>query len=362
MYVDRIFLKNIRNLENINLKLENNINIFYGNNAQGKTNLLESIYFCAMGRSQRNCFDKELIKFDTEDGIIQTFIKNESFVDKISIYLRKNFRKGITINGIPIKKLGELFGILLVVIFSPEDLQLVKSGPSERRKFIDVELCQLNSIYYYNLQQYYKILKQRNNLLKKIQKDSNLKNTIFIWDEQLLEYGCKIMDIRFSFIEKLNTISKEIHSNLTNNLENLDLIYKPNVSKDKFLEKLKKNLDKDIIYGNTSNGIQKDDILIFINNKDVKNYGSQGQQRTVCLSMKLAEIKLIEEQKREKPVLLLDDVLSELDLNRQTFLLNYIQNIQTILTCTGEEDILDRIYSKMNTSIFNVNAGKVQKN
>lgn len=359
MYVSKLSLKNYRNLEQINLELNNGVNIFYGNNAQGKTNLLESIYICSTGRSHRTHIDKELINFNEEEAHIQAYCVEENILDKIDIHLKKNLKKGIALNNIPIRKIGELFGKLNAVIFSPEDLKLIKSGPSERRKFIDMELCQINNVYYYNLQQYYKVLKQRNNLLKKIQKDSSLKETLFVWDNQIVEFGIKIIKSRMSFIYKINEISHNIHLNITNNKEKLKIEYKPSVIQEDFLDKLKKNLEKDVFYGSTSYGPHKDDLNFYINDVNVRDFGSQGQQRTASLSTKLAEIELIRQEKNREPILLLDDVLSELDKTRQKFLINFIKDIQVIITCTGVEDFIKNF--KENYSIYRVENGKISK-
>lgn len=357
MYVKKLSLKNYRNIDFIEINLKNGVNIFYGNNAQGKTNLLESIYICATGRSHRTHIDKELIKFNEMSGHIRAEIEADNITDKIDIHLKRDNKKGIAINNFPINKLGELFGILNVVIFSPEDLNLIKSGPMERRRFIDMELCQINKVYYYNLGQYHKILKQRNSLLKKILNDNSLKDTLFVWDSQLIQFGKKIIEIRQDFINKINKISNKIHYEITGNKENLQIKYKPSVMIDEFEEKLLKSIDKDILYTSTSYGPHKDDILFFINNVNVRDYGSQGQQRTVSLSTKLAEIKFIEEEKNILPVLLLDDVLSELDKSRQKYLISHIKNIQVIITCTGVEDVIKNLDEEC--KIFNVTNGSI---
>ena len=357
MYVKKISLKNYRNIERLELELKNGVNIFYGSNAQGKTNLLESIYIGATGRSHRTHKDKELIKFDKEEAHIRLDIQNDKISDRIDIHLKKDSKKGIAINNIAINKLGELFGYLNVVIFSPEDLSLIKQGPQERRKFIDMELCQINNIYYYNLSQYYKVLKQRNSLLKKILKEPSLKDTLFVWDNQLIEFGIKIIQARELFIKKLNNISKKIHMEITSDKENLEIKYKPNVLVSEFKEKLEKSIDKDILYTTTSYGPHKDDILFFINNINVRDFGSQGQQRTASLSTKLAEINLIEDEKAVLPVLLLDDVLSELDKDRQKFLIKNIKKLQVIITCTGVEDVLKNLDEEYN--IFKVSDGNI---
>lgn len=361
MYVEKLSLKNFRNLDDLTLELDKGINIFTGENAQGKTNLLESIYFCATGRSHRTHLYKELIRFGEQETYIKLFTNNDSFIDSISVHIKKESNKGIAVNNIPVKKLGELFGILLVVIFSPEDLQLIKAGPSERRKFMDIELCQLNPLYYYELGRYYSVLRQRNNFLKEIRKDKTFKDTIFVWDEQLVNHGIKIMNYRQSFIKKINVISNKIHSNITNKRECLNIKYKPNTTENDFLIKLNKNIDRDIMQGSTSVGIHKDDLGIFIDGIDVRTYGSQGQQRTASLSTKFAQIELVYQEKRTYPVILLDDVLSELDETRQKFIFKQIENLQTIITCTGIDDIIRKNSHIVNVNIYNVQNGTIIK-
>lgn len=357
MYIQNISLKNYRNIKALDLNLKNGVNIFYGDNAQGKTNLLESIYISATGRSHRTHRDKELIAFNQSNAHIKVVIKEQTSTHKIDIHIKKETKKGVAINGVPINKLGELLGYLNVVIFSPEDLNLIKLGPIERRKFMDMEICQMDNVYYYNLSQYHKILKQRNKLLKKIQKNLELKDTLFAWDEQLIHFGQKIIKKRSEFISKISQISSEIHKEITGNKENLQIIYKPNAIDTEFATKLKKNIDKDISYAVTSYGPHKDDILFLINDISAHDFGSQGQQRTVSLSTKLAEIRLIKEEKDVLPILLLDDVLSELDKNRQQYLIQNIKNLQVIITCTGIEDVLKNLSEQC--SIFNVIEGQI---
>ncbi len=362
MYIKKIKLKNFRNLKECEISFNKKINIFYGYNAQGKTNLLESIYLSGIGRSFRTNFEKEILAFGEKNCYIHTYVNKNEVTNKISIGLGYDKNKQILLNGIQIKKLGELLGILLIISFTPDDLQLIKAGPSERRHFIDMELCQLSSRYYYELKQYNHVLKQRNILLKKIKFNKSLEDTIFIWNEKLVEHGSKIILYREKFIKQLNKIAFNIHQSLTNNTENLLITYKKNISVDNFLEKLEQNYEKDLQYGTTSCGIHKDDLNFFINDKDVKIFGSQGQQRTVSLSTKLAEIKLIEQEKKQMPVLLLDDVLSELDKNRQKYLLESIKNMQTIITCTGVEDVLNNLENcDDNITIFNVNDGFINE-
>lgn len=359
MYIDKLSVKNFRNLKNVFVELNKNVNIFYGDNAQGKTSLLEGIYFCATGRSHKTHIDKEVINFDENEAHLQVFAYQNGLCDKIDVHLRRNLKKGIAVNNIPIKKIGELFGILHIVLFAPEDLQLIKAGPSERRKFIDLEMCQLSKVYYYDLKQYYKILKQRNNLLKEIQKNKSLKDTLFAWDSQLVEFGKKIILQRNKFVENLSEIAKDVHKNVTGEKEELKILYKPSVLSGEFERKLEKNVEKDIFYGTTSAGPHKDDLVFLINGFDARDYGSQGQQRTAALASKLAEIKIIEKEKGVSPVLLLDDVLSELDEKRQAFLLENIKNIQVIITCTGIEEIKKKTCGEIN--VFLVENGEIIK-
>lgn len=357
MYVEKVSLLNFRNFEKLDVTLSPHINIFFGDNAQGKTNFLECIYLCATGRSHRNSADKELINFKKDFAYIKAFLSNKNIID---VHLKNNQKKGIAINSIPIKKLGDLYGVMLVVVFSPEDLRLIKSGPSERRRFMDTEICQISNIYYYELKEYYKVLKQRNHLLKKIQTDKSLIDSLEVWDSQLISHGIKIIKFREEFIQKINIIANSIHKEVTNGLEELSIIYKPYVSIKDFEAKLNKNNSRDIFLGTTNVGIHKDDISFFINNIDTRVYGSQGQQRTASLSTKLAEIELIKQEKNSTPILLLDDVFSELDESRQLYLLKTIKSIQTIITCTGVLDILNNNIEK--SLIFKVKNGQITLN
>lgn len=358
MYIERILLKYFRNYETLDIQLNPTLNILYGNNAQGKTNILEAIYICSMGRSQRTQKDKEIIKIDKDEAHIQIYVKDNNNQDRVDVHLKRNFKKGIAINTVPIKKLSQLLGTIYVVMFSPEDLQLIKSSPSQRRRFMDMEICQISSVYYYNLQQYYKVLKQRNNLLKSVSKTPNIKDTIFVWDSQLVSYGKKIITARENFIKKISDIALNIHLNITSSKELMIMKYIPNITVENFEQKLKSHLQKDIIQGATSVGPHKDDIQFLVNDSDVRIYGSQGQQRTTALAVKLAEIELIQEEKLCNPIVLLDDVLSELDESRQKYLLENIKHIQTILTCTSIEDSIRKYINK--ATIYKVDKATAQ--
>lgn len=361
MYIQRLELKDYRNYNTLSMEFINGVNILYGDNGQGKTNILESIYMSSTTKSHRSSKDKEVIQFDKEESHIRTFINRNEVVHKIDMHIKKNKPKGVAINGIPISKSSELFGIVNVILFSPEDLSMIKNGPSERRRFIDMELCQLDKLYLYNLSNYNKIIVQRNNLLKQLSFNPGLMDTLHIWDIQLVEYGKKIIERRNLFIEQLNEIVYEIHSNLTGKKEELEIAYESNVSIEEFEKKLKDFVQRDIHLKMTSVGPHRDDIS-FLNNKiDLRKFGSQGQQRTAALSLKLAEIELVKHTIHDKPILLLDDVLSELDRNRQNYLLNSISDIQTIITCTGLEEFVrnrmtcDKIYHVSKGTVTNEN-------
>ena len=359
MIVKQIELHNFRNYESLNLPLHDQINIFYGDNAQGKTNILESIYVCSTTKSHKGSKDRDMIRLGEEEGHIRMHLEKKGVPHRIDMHLKKNKTKGVAIDGIPIKKSTELFGLMNVVFFSPEDLSMIKNGPGERRRFMDLELCQLNKLYLYYLSNYNKILNQRNNLLKQISFNPGLSDTLDIWDQQLCEYGTKIMEGRDLFLSEMNELVEEIHSTLSGGKEKLSIGYEKNVSSDNFAEKLKKTRDQDIYRKATGCGPHRDDISFFIGKENLKLFGSQGQQRTAALSLKLAEIELVRKKIGENPVLLLDDVLSELDRKRQHYLLNSIEGVQTLITCTGlEEFVGDRkrfnhIYHVVNGAVNN---------
>lgn len=359
MRIKRISLMNFRNISSLDIELNHGINIFYGENAQGKTNILEAVSVCATGRSQRTRLDSDLIQFGQQESHIQMLVQKNEYDDRIDVHLKANGRKGIAVNGLPMKRLGELFGTLHAVMFSPEDLQLIKSGPSERRRFMDMELCQLSNVYYHDLQQYYKILKQRNSLLKQVARGRCGRDTFYLWDKQLIDFGSRILVARQRFVSKIEMIASQQHHLMTGGKETLELKYLPNTVADDFESKLESHLERDIILGSTTIGPHKDDLLFLIEGKDAKSFGSQGQQRTVALSAKLAEIELIQQEVGTTPVLLLDDVLSELDESRQVYLLQSITGIQTILTCTGIEDSIRKYMSK--TNLYQVKNGVISK-
>jgi len=341
MIIKSLKIKNYRNYNEEEIFFDKGTNILYGDNAQGKTNILESIFLSATTKSHKGSKANEIIKFDKEETHIQTILEKKNIEYKINISIKKNDKKEVAINNQKIKKISELLGIMNVVLFSPEDLSIIKNGPAERRKFLNIELCQLDKTYLYNLNYYNKIVNQRNKLFKDMSKDMNLKKTISVWNMQLVVYGKKIIEKREEFINELGMILKEIHYNLTGKKEEVDIIYKPNVSTENLENKLEENVEKDIYLKQTTVGPHRDDIEFFINKIDVRKFGSQGQQRMVALSLKLAEIELVKRTINDNPILLLDDVLSELDNKRQKFLLDYLGEMQTIITCTGLDEFIN---------------------
>ena len=357
MYIESIELKNYRNYDSLSLQFDKGTNIFYGDNAQGKTNILEAVYLCGTTKSHRGSKDREMIQFDADEAHIRMFVKKEGISRRIDMHLKKNKTKGIAVDGIPIRKAGELFGILNLVFFSPEDLNIIKNGPGERRRFMDLELCQLNKLYLSDLSSYNHVLNQRNKLLKDLSFQPSLLNTLDVWDEQLARYGASIIQGRKKFIEEMNGIITEIHRNITGGKEEIRLLYEPSVSEENFLSVLLRNREKDCRFKLTSEGPHRDDLCVKINGMDIRKYGSQGQQRTAALSLKLSEIYMVKTRIKDMPVLLLDDVLSELDSSRQNYLLNSISQVQTMITCTGLDDFIDKRFHI--NKIFKVVDGRV---
>ena len=357
MIIKSIELSNFRNYEHLEIHFDEKTNIIYGNNAQGKTNILEAAYVSGTTKSHKSSKDKEMIRFECEESHIKCVVEKDKKENIIDLHLKRNKNKGIAVNHVPLKKASDLFGMIHIIFFSPEDLNIIKNGPSERRRFIDSELCQLDKIYLSDLTNYNKILNQRNKLLKDINYHPQLKETLNVWDEQLIQYGRKIIKRRKEFILEVNEIVKEIHYKISGEKEILNVSYEPNIDDIFFADEIILNRNKDLKYGTTSVGPHRDDINMSIENIDIRKYGSQGQQRTCALSLKLSEIKLVEETIHDKPVLLLDDVLSELDSNRQNYLLNSLYDAQTIITCTGLDDFVKNRFQI--NKMFEVIEGKV---
>ena len=357
MNIRSIELKNFRNYENLEISFDEGTNILFGDNAQGKTNILEAAYMSGTTKSHKGSRDREMIRFGEEEAHLKTVVVRGGREYQIDMHLKKNRAKGIAIDKIPIKKASELFGILNIVFFSPEDLNIIKNGPAERRRFLDSELCQLDRIYLADLTNYNKILAQRNKLLKDMIYRPSLSDTLPVWDMQLIETGKKIIRRRKQFVDELREIVSDIHYRISGGKEELFLKYEPNIDDIFFEDELSRAKEKDKKLCQTSVGPHRDDLLFSIGDVDIRKYGSQGQQRTSALSLKLSEIELVRKSISDTPVLLLDDVLSELDSSRQNYLLNNISDTQTIITCTGlDEFVRNRFTVKR---VFEVIAGHV---
>ncbi len=341
MFIESLELNNYRNYKNLSIKFDKKINLLYGDNAQGKTNILESLYVCATTKSHRGSKDKELINFENDESHIRVKYKKNNLPYVIDMHLKKNHSKGIAVNGVVIKKASELFGKINVVCFSPEDLNIIKEGPAERRRFVDLELCQLNSLYVNSLINYNGIIIQKNRLLKDAFFNKDVDKMLDVYDEQLEKYGNEIFEFRQNFIDELNPIINRIHYHLSGEKEKLKLVYERCEFKKQRKEELK--------IKTSLTGPHRDDIAFYLNDIDLRKFGSQGQQRTAALSLKLAEIELVKNKIDDYPILLLDDVLSELDTNRQNKILSEINNIQTIITCTGVEYFINNNFNAART-------------
>lgn len=360
MNIRSIELKNFRNYENLEISFDEGTNILFGDNAQGKTNILEAAYMSGTTKSHKGSRDREMIRFGEEEAHLKTVVVRGGREYQIDMHLKKNRAKGIAIDKIPIKKASELFGILNIVFFSPEDLNIIKNGPAERRRFLDSELCQLDRIYLADLTNYNKILAQRNKLLKDMIYRPSLSDTLPVWDMQLIETGKKIIRRRKQFVDELREIVSDIHYRISGGKEELFLKYEPNIDDIFFEDELSRAKEKDKKLCQTSVGPHRDDLLFSIGDVDIRKYGSQGQQRTSALSLKLSEIELVRKSISDTPVLLLDDVLSELDSSRQNYLLNNISDTQTIITCTGLDEFVKNRFQI--NKVFHVKEGKIIEN
>ena len=359
--VNSLKLKNFRNYDLLNVEFDGSTNIFYGNNAQGKTNILEAVYLSGTTKSHRGSKDRDMIRFGEDESHIEPVVEKNGISYQIDMHLKKNSPKGIAINKMPIRKASELFGIVNLVFFSPEDLNIIKNGPAERRRFIDLELSQLDKVYLNNLSNYNRIVNQRNHLLKELSfgGKKDLSDTLEIWELQMVQYGERLIARRKEFVEQINGIIAKIHQRLTGGKESLKIIYEPSTGDLPFEQALNRYRERDLRMKSTTVGPHRDDIGFLIGDMDIRKYGSQGQQRTAALSLKLSEIELVKLATHDTPILLLDDVLSELDKHRQNYLLDSIHDIQTLITCTGVEDFVNHRFSI--NKVFHVQNGQVTK-
>jgi len=333
MYIKNVEIENFRNYEKQKIELSESINVFYGDNAQGKTNLLEAIFMTAFGKSFRTSREKEIIKKNKIFSKVAVDYVKKDRAGNIKINLGAN--KGVMLNGVKLKRLSELLGNVNIVLFSPEDINLLRDEPANRRKFLDMMISQLRINYVYNLNRYKKTLEQKNNYLKS---EKVLDDMLDVYDEKLAEYSFNIYTYRSEFLEKINEKVKKIHKEISG--EDIDIYYKTSYkSKEECLKKLKEAREKDKRNGNSSVGAHRDDFKVFINGDAVNIYGSQGQNRTAVLSIKIAELNVVYDEIDEYPILLLDDFMSELDKKRISNFLKNIKDIQVIITCTDKINI-----------------------
>ena len=353
MWINEIKLKNFRNYNYQEIQLHENINVFFGENAQGKTNIIESIFLSSIGKSFRTNKEKELIKFNEQKAFIEINFKKSDREGNLKIEIGD--KKQIYLNGIKLKKLSELLGNINIVTFTPDDIHILKGGPQNRRKFLDIMISQLRPNYMHILSLYLKTLEQRNNYLKQIKTEKKDENLLEIWDEKLIEYGCKIFEYRKEFIEKIKEKIKDIHKEITDNKEDIEIKYFSDAStRQNFINELKSRRKLDIIKGFTTKGVHRDDFIVYINGKEIESFGSQGQHRTAILSLKLSELQVIYDDIGEYPILLLDDFMSELDNKRRKNFLDNIKNIQVIITCTEKISLENLKYFS-----YNVIDGKI---
>lgn len=355
MYIQEIKLQNFRNYETEKIELYEGTNIFFGDNAQGKTNILEAIFISSLGKSFRTNKDKELIKENEENSKIEIIFVKDTRKEKIKLEIAD--KKIFSVNEIVLKRTSEIVGKINVVLFTPEDINILKNEPIKRRRFLNIMISQLRPLYIHLLSQYNKVLEQRNNYLKQIKYENKNRNNLDIWDEQLIRIGIKIFNYRREFIEKINEKIEKIHLETTDNKENIEIKYKSNViNEEEYRKKMKIKQEDDIQKGYTSIGIHRDDFDIFINKKNVSIFGSQGQQRSSIISLKLAEAEVIYDEKEDYPVLLLDDFMSELDKKRVKGFVKRIKNNQVLITCTEKFDIDNMVYNS-----YKVEKAKVER-
>lgn len=361
MNISRLQLNYFRNYRNASIDLCPGVNVFSGNNAQGKTNLLEAVYFMSLGKSMRTPRDKELIMWEHDRGRVRADVVKSTGSKSVEIVLDKSVNKRVAVNGMPISRIGELMGVITTVLFSPDEIAIIKETPQKRRKFIDIALCQLSKSYFYTLSDYNKILAQRNKLLKKNAPITALE----VWDIQLADLGAKIAHTRREFIKRLEKFTEKNHLFLSSDKEQLSIGYEGMAGdsvdeiKDNFKAMLIESREIDYRHGYSHCGVQTDDLVVMLDGVDVRKYGSQGQQRSCALSLKLAEMDLYRESMGEYPVLLLDDVFSELDITRRQRLAQAVSGFQTIITCTHLTPEVKKCFS--DAAEFSVQSGKAEK-
>lgn len=375
MNITKLDINGFKNLKNVNITLDPDLNIFCGENAQGKTNIIEAIWLMSGCKSFRGTKEKDMIDLNGEKAEIGLSFKNSMREQRIEVALQKNNLKdkNITLNGVKQKLLSKLFGNLKCVIFTPEDLELAKGSPEKRRSYVDLCISQIKPGYFSVINKYETILMQRNNLLKKINQGICQIDELEVWDEQLARMGSYITILRYNYIKKLNIFAKRLYDKISLNKEILELSYNSTVFKEieertdykgemaeEYLSLMKKNLNDDLKFGFTQVGIHRDDLITKINSLPSREFGSQGQQRSIALILKIAQAYILLEETDESPVILLDDVLSELDINRQKFILSSIKEMQIIITSCND---IDKIFTKRKLGKkFIVSNGQVIEN
>lgn len=358
MYIKKVKLENFRNYDNLEVEFKKDFNLIYGNNAQGKTNILEAIYLSAIGKSFQTNKDSEMIKIGKEKAKVEIEYETKDREGKITVEIAD--KKTFFINGIKQKKISDIIGKINIVLFYPDNIDIIKGGPAERRRFLDIMISQLKPNYIHILNKYLKTLDQRNAYLKQIKFDNKSKDMLEIWDESLSELSYQIYTYRSEYIQKIKEKIKVIHNKITNCGQQDEKIEISFISSGKsqkdFYENLLRNRENDIRKGYTSTGSHRDDFDIYINDKKVNVYGSQGQQRTSVLSLKLTELNIIQDEIEEPPILLLDDFMSELDENRRNNLTNAIENNQVFITCTDKI-----LVEEKNNTIYHIENAKLSK-
>lgn len=369
MFLRKIFLKNFRNYAFGEVEFGEGINIFFGENAQGKTNLLESIYLLSLGRPYRANRDQDLVKWQENSFLVKGIGQRDKRTLVIEVSFNLEGKKNIKVNSQSQKRLSDFLGLLNTVIFSPGDLQLVQGPPGERRKFLDLEISQISPKYNYHLQQYSRTLQQRNNLLRELRDNKRNIDLLSIWDDQLADLGSKLVKKRRESLKRLAILAKLMHRKITSNQETLELKYLSSLDnledkvgeeeiKNIFKQKLENIRGEEIYRGVTTVGPHRDDFSFLINEIDVKTFGSQGQQRTSVLSLKLAELEFMKSETGEYPLLLLDDVMSELDQERREHLLKTVKNkVQTFITTTDLK-VFPQDFLK-EADLFEISKGKI---
>ena len=358
MYIKKVKLENFRNYDNLEVEFKKDFNLIYGNNAQGKTNILEAIYLSAIGKSFQTNKDIEMIKIGKEKAKVEIEYETKDREGKITVEIAD--KKTFFINGIKQKKISDIIGKINIVLFYPDNIDIIKGGPAERRRFLDIMISQLKPNYIHILNKYLKTLDQRNAYLKQIKFDNKSKDMLEIWDESLSQLSYQIYTYRSEYIQKIKEKIKVIHNKITNCGQQDEKIEISFISSGKsqkdFYENLLRNRENDIRKGYTSTGSHRDDFDIYINDKKVNVYGSQGQQRTSVLSLKLTELNIIQDEIEEPPILLLDDFMSELDENRRNNLTNAIENNQVFITCTDKI-----LVEEKNNTIYHIENAKLSK-